>query len=102
DHADELVPDGHRHGNRLLRPSVPVIYMYVRPADGGFEDADEDVIALDFGQGDFLQPKSGLGFRLYDRLHRLFHGSTLAAAMRLSILRGAPYFEKMNNHASDA
>ena len=33
DHADEFVPDHHRHRDRLLGPGVPVIYMYVGPAD---------------------------------------------------------------------
>ncbi len=35
DHADELVPNGHRDGDGLLGPRIPVIYMYVGPADGG-------------------------------------------------------------------
>jgi hypothetical protein len=52
--------------------------MYVRPADGGLEHANQDVIGLDFGQRHFLQPKSRFGFRLYDRLHR-FHGAKLRA-----------------------
>ena len=56
DHADELVPDGHRHGDRLLGPGVPVIYMYVGPADGGFEDPNEDVVAGNFWNGDFFEP----------------------------------------------
>jgi hypothetical protein len=79
DHPDELVPDGHRNGDRLLGPSVPVIYMYVRAADGRFKDADEDVVAGNFGHGDFLQPQSGLGFRLYHGLHRFLHGVIVSA-----------------------
>ena len=78
DHADELVADGHRHGNRFLRPSVPVIYMYVRPADGRLEDADEDVVARNFRNGNLLEPQSGLGFRLYHGLHRFLHEPKLS------------------------
>ena len=79
DHADELVADGHRDGDRLLRPSVPVIYMYVRPADGGLEHANQDVVALHFGNWNLLQPKSRLGFRFDDGLHRFLHGVSLSA-----------------------
>ena len=73
DYSDEFVADGHRHWDRLLRPRVPVIYMYVRPADGRFEDADEDVVARNFGNGNLLEPQTGLGFRLHDGLHRFLH-----------------------------
>jgi hypothetical protein len=79
DHADELVPDGHRHGDRLLGPGVPVIYMYVGPADRGFEDANQDVVAGNLGNWDFFEPQSGLGFRLYHGLHRFLHGVIVSA-----------------------
>jgi hypothetical protein len=78
DHSDKLVPDGHRHGDRFLGPGVPVIYMYVRAADGRFEDANEDVIARNLGDRDLLKPQSGLGFRLYHRLHRFLHEPKLS------------------------
>src|SRR6266404_6137305 len=84
DHADELVPDGHRDGDRFLGPGIPVIYMYVRPADGGFEHPNEDIVSADFRHGHVLEPESRLGFCLHDCLHRLLHDSRLAAAMRLS------------------
>jgi hypothetical protein len=54
DYADEFVPDSHGHRDRLLGPGIPVIYMYVRPADGGPKDPDQDVVALDLGQGNVL------------------------------------------------
>src|ERR1700730_11255801 len=38
--ADKLVTDRHRHGNRLLRPSVPIVDVHVSPADGSFQHAD--------------------------------------------------------------
>src|ERR1700738_1236 len=77
DHANEFMSDCHGHRDRLLGPGIPVIYMYVGPADGGLEHADQDVIALDFRHGHVLQPKSRFGFRLYDGLHRFSHGPKL-------------------------
>ena len=79
DNPDELVPDGHRHRDRFLRPRVPVIYMYVRPADRGFQNADEHVVAFDFRNRNLFEPKSGLGFALHDRLHRFLHERKLSA-----------------------
>ena len=55
-HADELVADSHRDGDRFLSPGVPVIYMYVGPADGGFYDPNEDVVARNFRNGYSLEP----------------------------------------------
>ena len=78
DHSNKLVADSHRHGDGFLGPGVPVIYMYVRPADGRFEDADEDVVARNFRNGNLLEPQSGLGFRLYDGLHRFLHEPKLS------------------------
>jgi hypothetical protein len=52
--------------------------MYVGPADGGFEDANEDVVAGNFGNGNLLEPQSGLGFRLYHCLHRFLHIENLS------------------------
>src|SRR2546430_11312927 len=70
DHSDKLVPYRHRDGDGVLGPGVPVIYMYVRSADGGLENADQDVVARHFGHGDGFEPQSRLGFRLHHRLHR--------------------------------
>jgi hypothetical protein len=78
DYADEFVTDGNWHGDRFLRPGVPVIYMYVGSADGGLEDADENVVASDFGNWDFLEPQSRLSFRLHDGLHRFLHKPNLS------------------------
>ena len=78
-HSDKLMADGHRHGDRFLRPGVPVIYMYVRPADGGLENPNKDVVAHNFRNGNLLEPQSGLGFRLYHGLHRFLHGVIVSA-----------------------
>ena len=79
DHADKLVADGHRHRNGLLRPRIPIIYMYVGSADGSLDDADEDVVALDFWNGNFFEPKPRLGFAFHDGLHRFLHEMKLSA-----------------------
>jgi hypothetical protein len=52
--------------------------MYVGPADRGFEDTNENVVAGDFGNRECLEPQSGLGFRLYHRLHRFLHEPKLS------------------------
>ena len=33
DNPDKFVANGHWHGDRFLRPGVPVLYMYVGAAD---------------------------------------------------------------------
>src|SRR5260370_11490526 len=70
DSPDKFVADGHRHRDRFLRPGVPVIDVYVCPADGSFDDPNQHVIATDFGNGNFFQPKTGLGSAFHDGLHR--------------------------------
>ena len=77
--ADEFVPDGNGNRNRFLRPSVPVIYMYVGSADGCFNDADKHFVAADFGNGDFFEPESRLGPALHDGFHRFLHAIRLGA-----------------------
>src|SRR5690606_3288041 len=44
DLAGKLVADRRRHGNRLLRPVVPVVDMDVRAAYGGTTHLDENVV----------------------------------------------------------
>src|SRR5436190_23805312 len=39
DHADELVADGHRNGNRFLGPRVPIVNVDIRSADRSLENA---------------------------------------------------------------
>ena len=79
DHADKFVTNGHGHGNRFLRPGVPIIYMYVGPADRRFQNPDQDIIALDFRDRNFLQPESRLRLGLYDCLHCFCHEIKLSA-----------------------
>jgi hypothetical protein len=73
DHADKLVPNGHGNGDGLLGPGVPVIYMYVCPADRGLQDAQQNIFPTGLRNGHVLEPKPGLGLRLHDGLHGFRH-----------------------------
>ncbi len=77
DNADELMADRHRNRNRFLRPCIPVIDMNVSPADRGFQNANEHLIAADFRNRNFLQPQPRLGLGLHDCLHHLLHDKRL-------------------------
>ena len=70
DLADELVPDHHRHRDRLLRPVVPAVDVQVGAADPRLADADQDVVDADLRLRDVLEPEARLGVRLDERLHR--------------------------------
>src|SRR6266849_8061878 len=113
DNPNKFMPDGHRHGNRLLRPRVPVIYMNVSPADRRFDHANEHIVASDSRNGDFFQPKTGLAFAFHDGLHCFLHDKKVGESAkqeswkrfgesRLSILRASPSFEMMRVHACNA
>src|SRR5260370_39258943 len=77
--SDKLMADVYRHGDRFPRPGDPVIYMYVRLADGGLENPNKDVVAHNFRNGNLLEPQSGLCFRLYDSRHRFPYGAFVCA-----------------------
>src|SRR5258708_32641725 len=62
DFAHELMPDRHANRNCALRPFIPVENMDVGAADGGFADADEDVVQADFGNWNVFQPQTWLRF----------------------------------------
>src|SRR5687767_6016017 len=72
-HVDDtpvvLVPDGHRHRNRLLRPGIPIVDVHVGAADRGLHDLDEDVVRADGWHRDVLHPDAGAGFTLDQCLH---------------------------------
>ena len=80
DNPDKFVANDHRHRDRFLRPGIPVIYMYVGAADRRFHNADEDVVSANFGNGNFFQPKTGLGFAFHDGLHRFLHEKKLGGS----------------------
>src|SRR5262249_17801724 len=69
DLADELVADDHRHGDRLLRPRIPLVDMQVRAADAGAVDADEHVVDAAGGLGDIFEPEARFGFGFDESFH---------------------------------
>ena len=75
DLADEFVPDHHRHGDRLLRPFVPLIDVDVGAADGGALDADLDVVRPRLRLGHVFKPQSADRLALYQRLQNGLPGT---------------------------
>jgi hypothetical protein len=73
DPADELMPDRHGDGDRLLRPIVPLVDVDVRAADPGPQHLDQDVVDADLRLVDVLQPQAGLA----PALAECFHSSTI-------------------------
>src|SRR5450759_5285701 len=76
--ADELVADRHGHGNRLLRPIVPLEDVDVGAADAGLQYANQDVVDADLRDDDVLQPQAWLA----DAFDQSFHDSTIACQHR--------------------
>src|SRR5262249_16982412 len=58
DLADEFVANHHRHGNRLLRPLIPVEDVKVGAANSRSQDPNKDVIDADGGLGNVSQPQT--------------------------------------------
>ncbi len=73
DFADKFVADDHRHGDRLLRPRVPVVNVQVSPTDAGAIDADEHVVDARLRLGRVFEPEARLGVALDES----FHGARL-------------------------
>ena len=69
DVPDVFVPDDHRHGNRLLRPLVPLVDVDVRAADGGFLDANQNVVRPAFGFGNVHELQARFRFIFYESFH---------------------------------
>ena len=70
DLAAVLVAHGHRHGNGLLRPRIPLVDVHVGAADRGLRDLDEHVVRADLRLRDVLQPDAGGGLFLDQCFHR--------------------------------
>ena len=68
-------PIDHRHGDRLLRPGVPVVDVHVGAADAGAQHPDQHVVDADLRLRHVLQPQPGLGPALHQRPHRGDHGT---------------------------
>src|SRR5438876_11758519 len=75
--TDEFVTNGNRHRHCFLRPSVPIIYVDVGPADGCFHDAYTHIVAGGFGDGNCFQPSAGLSPTLHDGCHCCLYDYTL-------------------------
>src|SRR5436853_4936655 len=69
DLADELMTNGHRDGDRLACPFIPIKDMNVRAAYTRSQNTNEDVINADRRLGDFLQPKARLRMRFNECFH---------------------------------
>src|SRR5580704_8788363 len=63
--SDKLMPDGHRHRDRLLCPLVPLVYVNVGSADTRVAQADQHVIDADGGFCDVFQPQAAFRAALY-------------------------------------
>ena len=100
DDADEFVTDGNRHRDCLLRPGVPIIYMYVRSTDRCFDNADKNVIAVKLRNGNFFQPKSGLSPTFYDGFHCFLHGPKLSESGKLESRKSSAAIIALPNERS--
>ena len=70
DLTDVLVTDGHgRVLDVLGSPGIPVEDMYVRAADRGLVDLDQDLAGFRYGNRNAAQLKAGSRSRFYDRIH---------------------------------
>ena len=58
DAADEFMSGDHGHGNRFLRPLIPVPDMEVGAADARLEYSDQDVVDTDLGHRNILKEES--------------------------------------------
>src|SRR4029077_11085537 len=61
DNADELVANCHRHGNRFLRPRIPVVNVHIGAANRSFKTANAPFVAADLRVVISSEPQSGLG-----------------------------------------
>ncbi len=81
DNPHKFVTDGHRDGDRFLRPGVPIKDVDVSPADGRLHDADEHIVTVKFGNGNFFEPKPWLGAVFYHGPHRFLHKKEIKRAV---------------------
>jgi hypothetical protein len=76
DLAHIFMADGHRRFDMLGRPGIPVIYVYVGPADRCLVDLDKDLSGSGNGYRHTSQFQPRLCNGLYDSIHHSFHNST--------------------------
>ena len=68
--ADKFVSDHHRHGNGLLSPVIPLVYVYVCSTNTRLMHADQNVVDADFRLRHIFEPESGGRFLFYERFHQ--------------------------------
>jgi len=66
----EVVTNGHRDGNRLLRPGVPIEDMDIGATDRRLNNLDQYVIGTTVGLRHVLHPNARLGFGFDQGFHR--------------------------------
>src|SRR5439155_20276744 len=72
--ADEFMPDGHRHSDRLLSPVVPFVDMRIRATDARAVHLDQNNVDADGGLRHFLQPQTRLRLALHQGFsHSILH-----------------------------
>ena len=72
DLSDKFVAHYHGHGNRLLRPPIPVENAHIGSADSGAVDPHENIVDAGFRYRHHLQQKSGLRVSFDERFHSSF------------------------------
>src|SRR6185437_9955067 len=73
----KLVTDGHGNRDGLLRPLVPLMNVDIGPTDARVVHLHQHIVDADRRLGDVFQPKTPLGFALYQCFHRLFVSSLI-------------------------
>jgi hypothetical protein len=58
--TNELVPDNHRHRDRLLRPGIPFFDVHIGAANSCAVDANQDIVGTDRRFWDVLEPQARL------------------------------------------
>ena len=80
--------DGHRDGNGLSSPLIPIVYMEIRSADGRLMHPYQHIIDPRLGNGDRFQPKA----RFRPTFHKSVHGIHEEPPPQQSLPDAAPGF----------
>src|SRR5215475_5368056 len=75
--SDELVPNRHGNGDRLLRPIVPLVNMNVCSADPGALHPNQYIVDAGPRSFNLFQPQSGFPLTLA----QCFHESSLSRTL---------------------
>jgi hypothetical protein len=89
--AHELVAHGHRKGDRVPGPLIPVVDVDVGPANSGLVYPDLYVVGARYRFWQVFHPDADLGLRLYEGLHAITcisRPTFVNASIALSICSG--------------